>query len=86
MTDMIDKLYEMHIKTEQFPLGLPDKEKEREECEKYMFLLENLDGERKAAFCKYVELRGLRQCEELQKVYEYGFKAAMRLWMEGLKE
>lgn len=86
MEDMIDKLYNLHLNTNSFPLGVPDKEALDEEWKLYDFLYESLPDEYKKAFLRYIELRGIRQSEELRNVYSYGFKGAVKLILESMKE
>ena len=51
MEDIIEKLYEAHLKTESFPFGKPNKEDMMEEWELYNLLYESLLPEQKKVFC-----------------------------------
>lgn len=86
MEKIIEKLYDFHINTSNFPFGKPCKENMDREWELYNFLFENLSEEHRKIFLEYVELHGIRQNEESKVVYEYGFKTAVRLITESLKE
>lgn len=86
MKDIIEKLYNLHINTETYPLGLPDKENLDEELRVYERLCNLLGEEEKQLFSQYVEQRGIRQSEELKAVYEYGFKSGVQLIIEALKD
>ncbi len=50
MEDIIEKLYEAHLKTESFPFGKPNKEDMTEEWELYNLLYESLSPEQKKSF------------------------------------
>jgi hypothetical protein len=84
MDHIIHKLFDLHINTEPFPFGKPNKQNMDEEWEIYAFLYENLPEEYKKTFLKYIELRGARQNEDIKSAYEQGFKTAIRLLTEAL--
>nr|MBR6778423.1 hypothetical protein [Clostridia bacterium] len=86
MEDIIEKLYEAHLKTESFPFGKPNKEDMMEEWELYNLLYESLLPEQKKSFLRYVDLRGVRQNQELKSSYECGFKTAVKLFVQSMKE
>lgn len=86
MEKIIENLYNIHITKENFPFGVPNKEQENREWELYNNLYEKLSGDERAMFLEYAELRAERQKEERQAVYMYGFKTAIRLIIESLKE
>ena len=82
MENIIHKLFDLHISTEPFPFGKSNKQNMDEEWKIYSFLYENLSDEYEKLFLKYIELRGLRQNEEIKSAYEQGFKTAIRLLTE----
>ena len=86
MEDMIEKLYTIHLETEMFPYGKPNKSEMDEEWELYHFLYENLSKEHKEVFLRYVQLTADRQERERKEVYEYGFKAGVKLFVQCLKD
>lgn len=86
MNSIIERLYETHLKMEDLPFGTPDHEEEREEWELYLQLTKHLPEEHKEDFSRYIELRGNRQNREMKAVYDYGFKTAIKLMIEALKE
>lgn len=86
MVDIFEKLYAIHLETESFPYGKPNKEEMDEEWELYQFLYDNLIGEQKQAFLRYAELVTARQERERKTVYEYGFKTAIKLFIQSLKD
>lgn len=86
MENILDKLYNLHIKTETYPFGLPNSEKTKEEWNIYYCLCENLSKENKELFLKYNDLQNERRNEELKYIYESGFKTAIKFVIEGLKE
>ena len=86
MDKIIDKLYDLHLNTEPFPFGVGTKENSIEEWQLYNFLYKNLSPEHKRAFLRYVELYGNRESEEVMLAYKLGFKTAIKLFVESLKE
>ena len=86
MDDIIDKLYAIHLDTETFPYGKPNKEEVDEEWSLYHFLYENLTDNCKQSFLRYVELITVRQDGERRAVYGYGFKTAVKLFIQSLKD
>ena len=86
MKDIIEKFYQVYIEKEAFLTGGIDKEKTNEEWKSYEILYESLTVEQEKKFLKYLRLRGDRQANELKKVFAEGFKTAIRLWTESLKE
>lgn len=85
MEKIINKLYEMSLNTAE-PFGFFDKESTEQEWRCYDSLYDNLSKEDREIFREYVNLRGLRSAHELQAAYEKGFKTAIQLLMEALKE
>lgn len=86
MDDILNKLYELHLKSTAFPLGKIDKNILDEEWQLYHFLYENLSDEHKKVFSRYTNLKEIRQNEETQAAYVSGFKAAIQLIINSLKE
>ncbi len=86
MEKLIEKLFELHLKTETFPVGIPDKEGIENEWKLYEFLLNNLTDKNKKILTEYNKLTSMRHGKELQAVYAQGFKTAIRLILEVYKE
>ena len=86
MKKWIEKLFDLHIKTETFPVGIPDKENINSEWRLYEFLLENLTDDNKKILTEYNNLTSMRHGKELEAVYKQGFKTAVCLLLEALKE
>ena len=86
MKDIIEKFYETYIEAETFLTGGIDKEKTNEEWKAYEILYESLTAEQEKKLLKYIRLRGDRQAQEMKKVFTEGFKTAIRLWTESLKQ
>ena len=85
MKNIIQNLYELHLTSDPFPLGIPNKNNLNEECELYSYLYENLPEEYKEKFFQYANLRTLRQNEEAKAAYVSGFKTATKLLVDSLK-
>ena len=86
MNKVIEKFYKIYLDEEAFLVSMVDKEKAKEEWELYNVLYENLSEEHKKELLKYIHLRGDREKEELKEAFVRGFKTAVRLWAEALKE
>ncbi len=86
MDKMIEQLYEIYLRTEQFPLGKPNKEELDKECEDYIFLCENLTKKMKTVFLDYLDLCNVRHNVETATAFENGFKTAVRLIFGCIKE
>ena len=86
MNKVIEKFYKIYLDEEAFLVSMIDKEKAKEEWERYNVLYENLSEEHKKELLKYIHLRGDREKEELKEAFVRGFKTAVRLWTEALKE
>lgn len=85
MENILEKLYELHIKTEHYPFGIPSKE-ETKEWALYNELQDKLSDELKIIFVEYTNLCELRHNSEKKAVYEYGFKTAIQLIAEAFKQ
>ena len=86
MESMIDKLFDLHMSTEALPLGRLDKEQTDREWELYFTLTEKLSKSDSSLFAEYLVLRQAREEVEKKNIYAYGFKAAIQLFIESLKE
>ena len=86
MEKMIERLYQAHLQEEQLPFGVPNREKQQKECEIYCTFSEDLPQPMKALLKEYDSLIEERHKAELQAAYEYGFKAAVKLILEGIKD
>ena len=85
MQDLIEQLYEVHLKNADYPLGVYDRELTKEEWETYLDLIDNLPNKLKEKFLRYNELSNVRHAEETKNAYKYGFKNAVCLLTEALK-
>ena len=85
MEKILSKLYEIQQNIAQ-PFAFFDKKKIDKECQCYDYLYNHLPEELKKIFLEYLELRNLRNNHELQAAYESGFKTAVQLFMEVLRE
>ena len=86
MEKIIKKLYDLHLQEEQYPFGVVDKENMRKEYEAYCTLAQTLAPLMKEKLSEYVNLNNERHKTELMAVYEFGFKTAMKLVLECVKE
>ena len=86
MSISFDDLFELHLKTERFPLGNPEKKPLDREWELFHLLYENLPKEQKEQFIEYTNLRGTRQKQETQAAYTFGFKNAVQLIAQSLQK
>lgn len=84
MEKIIQKLYEVHIKDSYYPYGEPDQEEMKKEYALYGDLLDRLSEKDSKDFSKYANLQEERHAKERAAVYEYGFKAAIKLIVESL--
>lgn len=83
MGNIIDKLYQIQIETEDFFVeGL--KEANEREWELYAFLYERLKDDDKKAFLEYIKLKGERHNEELKISFQRGIQTTINLFIEGL--
>lgn len=80
-----EQLYEVHLKNADYPLGVYDRELTKEEWETYLDLIDNLPNKLKEKFLRYNELSNVRHAEETKNAYKYGFKNAVCLLTEALK-
>jgi len=86
MSKFIEDLYELHLKTSTFPFGEPNKEAWDEEWRLYQYFYEHLSKEDRQLFLRYVNMVNERQKTEMQEIYHYGFKTAIQIFVESLKE
>ena len=86
MEKMIEKFYELHLQEEQYPFGVIDKERMQKEYEAYYTLVDALSPCEKEQMLEYVNLNNERHKSELKAMYEYGFKMAINLILESVKE
>lgn len=86
MEKIIEKLYDLHLQEEQFPFGIADKERMQKEYETYCTLSQTISPLIKKQLSEYVSLNDERHKAELKAMYVYGFKTAIRLILEGVKE
>ena len=86
MEKMIERLYQAHLQEEALPFGVTNRENMQKECEVYCSLLEGLKQPMKDQLREYENLTEERHKAELQAAYEYGFKTAVKLVLESLKD
>ena len=86
MKNIINALYHLQVNAEFPNFGKIDKEQNRKEWEFYQRLHEELSGTLKEIFIEYTDLLNTRYNLETQAAYEQGFKTAVSLIIEALKE
>lgn len=86
MENIIEKLYQIHLDADIFSFSFLNKEATEKEWQLYHYLYRNLSGDIKKAFLEYVETKTVRQNEESKKAYVQGFKNALKLITEALKD
>ena len=86
MQKILEDLYDLHIRSATYPFGIPNKEMMEEESQLYYDLCTNLSAPLKKKLLKYLDLNGARVNNQLKGAYEYGFKIAIQLITESLKE
>ena len=86
MENIIEKLYELHLKTAQYPFGIPDKEITMQEWSLYCSLIEDLPKKYKDVFMEYNSTCQERHKQEIKSIYEQAFKTAIKLFLECSKE
>ena len=86
MEKMIERLYQAHLQEEQLPFGVPNRENKQKECEIYCLLSEELPQPMRELLRDYDGLIEERHEAELQTAYEHGFKTAIKLILEGVKD
>ena len=86
MEKIIKKLYEIDLNHQLLQVLQSDRDKAIKEWDCYNDLFEKIPQECKNLFLRYINLRANRECKELEKAYEYGFKTAMKLLLESVKE
>ena len=86
MDKIIERLYELHIKEEGEVFAMADKGKIQKEYDIYLSLSAILLPHMREELREYSELNEERHKEELKKAYENGFKTALALILEGVKE
>ena len=86
MEKMIEKLYQMQVEEEQFLCRVVDREKRQRECDAYLMFSQTLPQFMRGQLTEYIDLCDERHKAELQAAYEYGFKTAIKLVLESLKD
>ena len=86
MEKIIEKIYNEHLKTREFPVGMVDSKTKEDEIDLYLKLSLGLPDEYKKTFLEYVDIRSERQREDLKGVYACGFKAAISLILESVRK
>ena len=86
MENIIEKLYELHIQTAQYPFGIPNKKNSHLECDLYFSLINDLPKKHKEIFLQYNSACEERHKQEIKSIYEQAFKTAIKLFIECTKE
>ncbi len=86
MEKIIEKLFQLQLNNELFLVGACNKEDTDQECKLYSELYDMLPQENKNKFFQYVNLCGVRHTEELKIAYKNGFKTAIKMLLEALKD
>ena len=86
MEKIIEKLYQIHLQEEDFSLGIVDREKMQKEYDAYCALSQTLPTFMKGQLSEFSNLNEERHKAELQSAYELGFKTAIKLILEGVKD
>ena len=86
MEKIIEKIYDLQLKNESFSLDSINHESSMHEWELYCQICQNLPEDAKELFNKFLSLRNNRQSENLKNSYHLGFKTAIKLIMEAMKE
>ncbi len=86
MEKIIKKLYNMDLNQNLLRSLQADRKNAIQEWECYNDLFEKIPKESTKSFLRYMNLRANRECEELEKAYACGFKTAIRLLLESLKD
>lgn len=85
MESIIDKLYDLEVDISSF-LELISKEDIKRESIAYAHLYKNLPQKEKEIFAEYLQLKSDRHKEELKTAYKLGFKSAIKIAMEMMKD
>ncbi len=85
MENLLDKISAFYLETADYAL-IPTNTEVDKEWELYSILYEHLSEEYRNILLEYIHIRGTRRCEEIKTAYKQGFKAAIHLFTESLKE
>ena len=86
MEKIIEKLFGLRISEEGYLFSEPGKENLTEENRLYEFLYDNLEEEKREVFVRYVREAALGHGREVRAAYMEGFKTAVRLGIESLRD
>ena len=86
MESIIERLFHLHVTSEQYPHAVEKKEEFQQEWELYGILYDSLPTEALSKLKEYLALLEARTNREKQELYEIGFKTAIRLVLESTKE
>ena len=86
MDKIIEKLYELHLKEEPEAFAMADKGKIQKEYDTYLSFSQILLPYMREELREYTNLNEERHKEELQKAYENGFKAAIKIVLESVEK
>ena len=86
MDKIIEKLYDLYLNNEAFPLGIIDNELSDREWRNQESLLKTLTPEQKNIFLDCVNAKEERHSIETRTVFISGFKTAIRLITESIQE
>ena len=86
MDKIIEKLFDVYMETEDFPLGRQEKKKMDREWELFDLLYDKLEGETKEALREYTNLCAEKEKEQLKILYMQGFKTGVKMIVESMKD
>ena len=86
MESIIQKFFEIYLSENPASIFLPKKEKLDREWELFNLFINTLSGKEKELFCEYANLRTEKEHESVNTAYVLGFKNAVKLITECLKE
>ena len=86
MEKIIEKLYQLYIQEEGFSFGVVDREKMQKEYDAYCGLSQILPAFMRGQLEEYSSLNEDRRQAELQAAYKCGFKTAIKMILEGVKD
>ena len=85
MEEIIEKLYNLQVGENPYPVGVAPKEDNQREWDLYGELYDGLSKEKMSILREYLCLFEERMNKEKQYYYEKGFKTAVKLIIESIK-
>ena len=84
--NLIEHIYEAVLKNAPYPLATLNKEDINLECELYEELREPLSKEQRDLLASYMRLHDQRFNAEIRETFTLGFKTAIQLIMQTIKD